>query len=159
MPHPEEAAVLPWLLEPVLEVGCGSNPTPGVTVTVDRTPGGQIGEAGCETGQVSRAQVAAGMARLPFRDGAFRTLLARHALEHHADTLLVLREWGRVARRLVIVCPDQTSYPGNTVQLDPTHRAAFTSSQLAYLAGHVGLRVRTVQPAVPNWSFLLVVQR
>lgn len=118
-----------------------------------------MGLAGCEEGLVSRAQVAAGMTHLPFRGGAFKTLLARHVLEHHADTLSVLREWGRVARRLVIVCPDQTSYPGNTVQLDPTHRAAFTSLQLAHLAGHAGMSIRTLQPAVPNWSFLLVAQR
>lgn len=159
MSHPEEDAVTPWLLEPALEVGCGSNPTPGVAVTVDHTPGGQLGSAGCEDGQVSRAQVSARMTQLPFRPGAFRTLVARHVLEHDEDTLEVLREWQRVADRLVIVCPDQASYPGNTVSLDPTHRAAFTGLQLARLAEHLGLTVRLVQPAVPNWSFLLVAER
>ena len=126
---------------------------------MDQHAAGVAGTDGCEEGQISRAQLAARMHALPFRDGAFKTLLARHTLEHHADTLRVLREWARVARRLVIVCPDQASYPGNTVQLDPTHRAAFTSLQLAHLANHAGLVVRIVQPAVPNWSFLLVVQR
>jgi hypothetical protein len=159
MTHPEEAAVTRWMVGRTVEIGAGSNPTPGAATTVDHTPTGQVGDAGCELGQVSVATITADMADLPFEDGEYDTLVARHVLEHHADTLTVLREWARVARRLVIVCPDQNSYPGNTVRLDPTHKAAFTRLQLSDLVRHVGLKLLANEPAIPNWSFLLVAER
>lgn len=158
MIHPEEEAVVRWMVGRTVEIGCGSNPTPGVDVTVDHTPGGQLGTAGCETGRTSVAAVTAEMDDLPFDDHELDTLVARHVLEHHPDTLIVMSEWARVARRLVVVCPDQASYPGNTVHLDPTHQACFTGSQLAALARHAGLQVVTVAPVVPQWSFLLVAE-
>lgn len=159
MTHPEEAAAVQWITGRTVEVGCGSNPTPGVDVTVDHTPAGDTGSAGVEAGKTSVAAVTAEMDDLPFEDGEFDTLVARHVLEHHPDTLKVLAEWGRVARRLVVVCPDQASYPGNTVHLDPTHRAAFTPAQLGYLARHAGLDVVYSWRVIEGWSFLLVAQR
>jgi ubiquinone/menaquinone biosynthesis C-methylase UbiE len=142
-----------------VEIGCGSNPTPGVDVTVDHTPAGNKGSAGVETGKASVAAVAAEMDDLPFDPVEFDTLIARHVLEHHPDTLKVLTEWARVARRLVIICPDQASYPGNTVHLDPTHMACFTGTQLARLVAHAGLELRLATPVIQQWSFLLVAER
>lgn len=159
MTHPEEAAAVRWMQGRTVEIGAGSNPTPGVTTTVDHTPAGQQGNAGCELGQTSTAAVCADMANLPFADGEYDTLVARHILEHHPDTITVLKEWARVAKRLVIICPDQHSYPGSTIQLDPTHRAAFTPFQLAAVIHHVGLRIVIAGAAVPQWSFLLVAER
>lgn len=156
--HPEEAAAVEWMTGRTVEVGCGSNPTPGVEVTIDRTPAGQQGTAGVEAGKVSVASLTGEMCDLPVGDGWFGTLVARHVLEHHPDTLAVLREWSRVARRLVIICPDQRNYPGNTIALDPTHAAAFTPHQLLALAQHAGLRCITLKPVIPNWSFLLVAE-
>lgn len=155
--HPEEAAASRHLEGYSLEIGCGSRPTPGVHVTVDRTPRGHRGVAGSQEGEISRAGVCADMDDLPFRSRTFQTLVARHTLEHHEDTLGVLREWARVAGRLVVICPDQQRYPGNTIELDPTHRACFTRSQLAALVQHVFERVWTA-PCVPAWSFLLVAE-
>lgn len=157
--HPEEAAVVEWMTGRTVEVGCGSNPTPGVEVTVDRTPAGKVGTAGVEAGKVSVASLTGEMDELPLGDDWFDTLVARHVLEHHPDTLAVLREWARVARRLVIICPDQASYPGNTIRLDPTHMACFTGSQLGRLVGHAGLELRLVTPVIQQWSFLLVAER
>ena len=159
MAHPEEAAAVRWMVGRTVEIGAGSNPTPGVATTVDHTPAGQAGTAGCELGQVSTATTTADMADLPFKDGEYDTLVARHVLEHHPDTLGVLTEWARVAHRLVIICPDQHDYPGNTIQLDPTHLAAFTPPQLAAMTWHIGLRVVVVGTAVPQWSFLLVAEK
>lgn len=157
--HPEAQAVVPWLNGRVLEVGCGSNPTPGIDVALDHTPGGLPGSAGCEAGQVSLAGVGGAMHRLPFRDNSFDTLLARHVLEHDSNTIGVVIEWARVARRIVVVCPDQASYHGNTIKLDPTHQAAFTPLQLSLLVDWFGWRTIRLGPAVPNWSFLLVADR
>jgi hypothetical protein len=156
--HPEEAAVTEWMTGHTIEIGAGSNPTPGVHTTVDHTPTGQPGTAGCETGRPSLASVTADMATLPFPDGDYDTLIARHVLEHHPDTLTVIREWARVAHRIVAVCPDQATYGGNTIHLDPTHQACFTSNQLAALTHHAGLQVLTVRPVIPGWSFMLVAE-
>lgn len=157
--HPEETAAVAWMIGRTVEVGCGSNPTPGVAVTVDHTPAGKHGTAGVEAGKLSAAGVTAEMDALPFADDEFDTLIARHVLEHHPDTLKVLQEWGRIARRLVIVCPDQQTYPGSTVALDPTHEAAFTPHQLACLAAHTGLRTVHLDRVIPAWSFLLVAEQ
>lgn len=157
MTHPEEAAAVRHLRGYVLEVGCGGNPTPGVQVTVDHTPRGARGVAGSQAGEVSVAGVCAVMRALPFRDGVFDTLVARHVLEHDPDTLGVLEEWRRVAERLVVICPDQRNYPGNTVALDPTHQACFTPSQLVLLTRRLWREVWTSR-CVPAWSFLLVAE-
>lgn len=158
MSHPEEVWAVRHLAGFTLELGCGGNPTPGVHVAVDQHERGALGTDGNQLGVESAANLAAYMDELPFRNGVFDTLVARHLLEHHADTLRVLREWVRVARRLVIVCPDQEHYDGNTVRLDPTHRATFTSRQLYHLLEHAGLRVRRVEYPVENWSFGLVAE-
>lgn len=157
MTHPEEAASLRQLSGYTLELGCGGNPTPGVHVTVDHTPRGAAGVAGSQAGQISRADVCAEMHALPFAPGTFDTLLARHLLEHHPDTLGVLEEWRRVARRLVVVCPDQERYPGNTIDLDPTHRACFTPGQLSALVLRLWPSAWTAR-VVPAWSFILVAE-
>jgi SAM-dependent methyltransferase len=156
--HPEEAAAVQWMTGRTVEVGAGSNPTPGSDVTVDHTPAGQPGDAGCEAGKTSVADITADMANLPFDDGEFDTLIARHVLEHHPDTLTVLREWARVAHRLVVICPDQGTFDGNTIRLDPTHCAAFTKYQLAALARHAGLEPATY-PVIAGWSFLMMAER
>lgn len=157
MRHPEEAAAARYVRGFALEVGCGSNPTSGVAVTLDHTPGGEAGAAGGQEGEISRAGVCGEMDALPFPDGTFDTLVARHVLEHHPDTLGVLREWRRVADRLVVICPDQETYPGNTLALDPTHRACFTRAQLLKLVEQIYDRAWAAR-CVPNWSFVLVTE-
>lgn len=156
-PHPEEAAAVRYLRGYSVEVGCGDNPTPGVHVTVDRVPRGLPGVAGSQEGQISVADLCAEMHSLPFPPATFDTLVARHTLEHHADTLGVLEEWRRVAGRVVVICPDQSRYPGNTLDLDPTHRACFTPGQLRALAGRLWETAWTC-PVIPAWSFLLVAE-
>jgi hypothetical protein len=151
----EEAAAVRWAAGRTGEVGGGSHPTPGATVVVDRTPGGTPGTAGCESGAVSRANVCGDMAALPLRTGSLDTLVARHVLEHHADTAGVLREWARVARRLVVVCPDEETH-GATLALDPTHVVALARGDVAGLLEGMGMRVLAAEACVPGWSFLVV---
>jgi hypothetical protein len=63
-----------------------------------------------------------------------------------------------VAHRIVVICPDQGTYHGNTIDLDPTHMAAFTKYQLRALAEHAGLQVLVTDPVIVGWSFLLVAE-
>ena len=149
----EQAAAHHHLAGRTVEIGAGSSPTPGVTVTVDHRTN-QPG-VGVEAGKWATPDVCADMAALPFRTGAFDTLVAIHLLEHDPDTLAVLSEWARVAAKLVVVCPDQEHFEGNTLGLDPTHRACFTPDQLGALMGHVMAGVE-VGPCIPRWSFMAV---
>jgi hypothetical protein len=158
MSDPEEALARYWMSGRTVEIGAGHNPTPGVDITMDHTLPGQLGTAGCEEGFATKAMVCGDMARLPFADKSFDTLIGRHILEHHVDTLAVLREWGRVTNKMIIVCPDQQRYPGNTVKLDPTHEACFTEWQLVALMQHVGFDTIHVGPATADWSFVLVAK-
>jgi SAM-dependent methyltransferase len=141
-----------------VEIGAGSSPTPGVHYTVDhRTDRNGVG---CEDGKWATPDVCADMAALPFRDRAFDTLVAIHLLEHDPDTNAVLAEWSRVAAKLVIVCPDQEHFEGNTVGLDPTHRACFTPGQLGSLLSWMpGDWDVELGPAIPRWSFMAVAGR
>lgn len=163
----EESVVLASLTDPswsVIEVGPGGHGTPwgGPYLSVDHTAPGSLGTAGSEAGVVCTATHQGDMAALPVGDKEFDALIGRHILEHHPDTLLVLREWRRVLKpggRLVVIVPDQAHYPNSTIHLDPTHRACFTPAQLSALARHAGFVDVDVAEAQPNWSFLLVATR
>jgi SAM-dependent methyltransferase len=159
----EESVVLDRLTDPswsVLEIGPGGHPTPwtGPYVSLDHTPTGAPGTAGSEAGVVCTATHQGEMHDLPFADESFDALVARHVIEHHPDTLTVLHEWRRVLRAggtLVVVTPDQATYPRSTIAMDPTHVACFTRDQLAALVRHAGFGDTETAEAHPQWSFLL----
>jgi SAM-dependent methyltransferase len=161
----EQDAVLAHLTDPswsVLEVGPGGHPTPwsGPYESVDHTVPGDPGTAGSEAGVVCTATQYGEMHALPV-DGPYDAVVARHVIEHHPDTLLVLREWARVLRPggvLVVITPDQGRFAGSTVALDPTHVAAFTAPQLQALATHAGFgdfSTTLIDWPRPGWSFCL----
>lgn len=144
----------------VLEIGPGGHPTPwsGPYTSIDVTPVGGTGIYGSEVGHRNTATHQGRMRQLPFEDDTFDAVIARHVLEHEADTLGALGAAWRVLKNrglLLIVTPDQEDYPGNTIKLDPTHEACFTPRQLQLLVAHVGFVMVDVQRCVPNWSFFL----
>lgn len=166
----EQDVVLSHLTDPtwyVLEVGPGGHPTPwpGPYESIDHTEPGQPGTAGSESGIVCTATRRGEMHDLPYGDETFDVVVARHVIEHHADTLGVLREWRRVLKPggvLVVVTPDQATYinratglPGSTIRMDPTHVACFTREQLAALVRHAGFHTVSTEESQPNWSFCL----
>lgn len=160
--HPEESWVIPHLVSPSLEVGCGSKKTTGVDVAVDRTAPGTVGSYGCELNAVCAADMQAEMDDLPFENGKFNSIMSRHVLEHHADTLSVIAEWSRVLAvggKLIMVVPDQKNYQGNTIHLDASHEASFTPNQLARMLEHQGFSLDVLETVVPNWSFGIVATK
>lgn len=150
----EQAAAAREIVGRAVEIGGGSSPCPGVAVTVDHRVG--QGGVGVEEGREARPDVCADMASLPFRRGSFDTLVSVHCLEHHPDTTSVLREWARVADRLVIVTPDQGRCGDSTIKLDPTHVACFTEAQLADLVHHAQPAHTIVAgPVILGWSMMV----
>lgn len=161
--HPERLAVLAHVRPGrVAEIGCGPRKSDPSFVGVDLTPGGVSGSVGNAVGRASQANIAADGARLPFRDGSLDGLVARHNLEHYVDLVAVLREWARVLGpegRLVAVVPDEGTYPGRTVELDPTHYHSFDAAFARSFLEVLGWEVLTVEPCIDEWSLLMVAIR
>jgi len=88
-----------------LDVGCGDHPRG--TVNID-----------CRTDQYFTRQplktksipnfIKADAYHLPFRNGAFRKVMANHVLEHLQNPVQALKEWKRVAETTVIAVPGLT---------------------------------------------------
>ncbi len=161
--HPERLAVLRHARgDRVVEIGCGYRKTSPDYIGLDHVGGGDLGRVGNVKGKTSQADVAAEGDRLPMRDGAFDSLVARHNLEHYIDLVGVLREWHRVVRpggRLVAVVPDEERYPESTLALDSTHYHAFNERFIENLLPLTGWHVDSVGPCIEGWSLLIVADR
>ena len=159
--HPEIRALEPLCVGRGIDVGCGSSKTTPECIGVDLTAGGTLGQAGCEEGRSSAADVvASGDALGMFGDGELDFVVARHNLEHYHDPSRALAEWRRVVRpggRIGVVVPDHDRV--DTYALDPTHYCHFTARSLAQLATSVGLRVEQVDVCVPDWSLMGIFTR
>jgi SAM-dependent methyltransferase len=161
--HPERLAVLDHIVGPrVIEIGCGYRKTSSGFIGVDLVPKGARGRVGNVAGRVSQADIAADGGHLPFQDASVDSVVARHNLEHYVDFVGTLLEWLRVLRpggRLVVVVPDEASYPGRTVDLDPTHYHSFDEAGLRSLFSVLEADLVEVRSCVPNWSLLAVATR
>jgi SAM-dependent methyltransferase len=132
----------------LLDIGCGDKPfrsflSPRRYVGVDllRFGGGMVGA-------VAAADVFADGLRLPFRSGAFDTVVAFQVLEHTPLPGQVLGEAHRVLRpggRLIVTVPQ--SYPMHGV---PHDFYRYTAHGLRYLLEQAGFRVERIRP---NGSF------
>lgn len=160
--HPEKLAIEPYVVGRCLEIGCGHRKTKPDNICVDLIPRGSRGKYGNVAGQISVADVAGDGTQLPFTSEAFDSIVARHNLEHYVDVLATLEEWKRVLCRdgtLAVIVPDEESYPGRTLELDPTHYHGFTQSSLTRLMQAAGFRMVFTSVVSPNWSFLLVSKK
>lgn len=99
-------------LESALDVGCGQGHALAMLAEyAERVEGVTLGD----DYDVCQAQgmpvQKADMSFLPYDDGEFDLVFARHALEHSPMPLLTLMEWQRVSRKwLVLVVPSLTSF-------------------------------------------------
>jgi ubiquinone/menaquinone biosynthesis C-methylase UbiE len=97
----------------VLEVGCGN----GIVAERLAQAGHEVVAVDVTAGSAEETQrragcavALAGLPDLPFRSGAFDTVVCSHTLEHIPDLWAAAHELRRVARRVVVVVPCQRYY-------------------------------------------------
>lgn len=102
-------------LSSVLDAGCGQGQAiPELQRYAKRVAGVTLG-SDAEICQEKGYEVyRADMSFLPFNDGEFDLVFARHSLEHSPMPLLTLMEWHRVAKQwLLLITPDLAHFgPG-----------------------------------------------
>jgi glycosyltransferase involved in cell wall biosynthesis len=130
-----------------VELGCGATKTVPDALGVDRVPKGEVIPWMQEA--ISVADVVADVSEpLPFEDGQFDTLIARHVLEHCLDTITILKEWARIVKaggKLLIAVPNQKLQ--DSITLNPEHLHAFTPGSLRILGEASGLIYKeTIDP-------------
>jgi ubiquinone/menaquinone biosynthesis C-methylase UbiE len=107
---------------------------------------------------ISVADVIADVSKpLPFKDGEFDALIARHIFEHIQNPITTLREWKRVVKpggRLLIVVPDQGV--SHTIPMNPEHVHSYTLESLTDLANAVGLELVASETGYNGVSLLAV---
>ena len=139
--------------ENVLELGCGAQKTVPHAIGIDRIPKGSAIptiDARCIAdvqGDVEKT--------LPFSDGFFDTVIARHILEHSVDTLGTLENWRRVIKpggRLIIAVPDETRAP--TIPMNLEHLHAFTPETLRKIMKAAGFEEIVTEDAGNYLSFV-----
>lgn len=127
----EQDVIKPFITGKVVELGVGPQKTVPEAIGVDMIPEGHpILSLGDEP--LSVADVVADVSGpLPFSDGEFDTLIARHVLEHIVDTNKTIEEWSRIVKpggRMIIAVPDHELR--NTIPLNHEHVHAFTKESL-----------------------------
>ncbi len=140
-----------------VDVGCGNRKIPDA-VGVDIIPKGERGKGGSQLGEKSQADVTVADTKLPFTDGMFDYVHARHVIEHIVDPLAALKEWVRVLKpggKLIMAVPDEEVVDG--LPLDPTHKHTFTSGSLRNLLGMV-TPFKLVEEKKSDISFVMVVE-
>ena len=142
----------------VVDLGCGGNKTIPTAIGVDEIAKGDQIPMLVGKHSVSEADVVADVTKkLPFKDKEFDTLIARHILEHISDPVKVLKEWSRIAERLIITVPNQEEC--SVIPLNPEHLHAWSPDTLASIAELVGLRVVESKVHYNGISFTIVLER
>lgn len=160
--HPERLALYPICQGKGIDVGCGNRKTHPDAIGVDLLPGGTTGQHGCMNGKISQADiVASGDDLSMFKNDELDYVVQRHNLEHYEDPVRAIQEWKRVIKPggiIGMVVPDDEDC--DTMQLDPTHKHAFTPSSLNRLLEQIGgFEVIHLEKLLANWSFICVCQK
>ncbi len=138
----------------IVDLGCGHNKTFDYAVGVDAIPKGE--KINSLHDAISQADVVADVTgELPFKDGEFDILIARHILEHCIDPVKTLREWIRIVQpdgRLFIAVPNQNLH--NTIPMNMEHVHAYTPENMTNLAEVLGLEVIKIHDPENGVSFV-----
>lgn len=115
----------------VIDLGCGTRRTVPWAVGMDKLPLG-VSVPNVYPPGTSVADVIGDVTEeLPFAEGYFDVIVARHVIEHVPDIAKTLNHWGKILRhdgRLILAVPDDRL--GDTMHMDPDHKHALTPEKL-----------------------------
>lgn len=144
--------------EKVLELGCGGQKTISHSIGIDLIASEEVVGS---TLSKSVADVTGNVEEeLPFQEGEFDTLIARHILEHCKDTLKTLENWNKALKhggQLIIAVPDERRGPSIPMNIEHCH--VFTPESLKRLTGAVGLKEVAVEDGGNAISFVGVYSK
>lgn len=161
VPHIEIQRMEPYCKGVGLDIGCGTKKSFKGAIGIDLVPRGKKGKYGSQSGLVSDADICGDGAHLPCKDNSVDYLVSKHNFEHYAESGIVLKEWIRVVKPdgiVGLVVPDDCF--GNSINLDPTHKQAFTLDSLRkFVEQFDDVVVLETGRAVPYWSIYCILKK
>lgn len=145
--------------EKLVELGCGGAKVEDSAIGVDRIAPGETIPHMNHVKSVADIQADVSQS-LPFPDGEFDTVIARHILEHCADPIATIGHWIRImkdAGRLVLALPDHRLC--NTIPLNPEHVHAYTPESIENLMRVFGLKKVGMEDYYNGVSFTIAFER
>jgi SAM-dependent methyltransferase len=126
----ETRKLLPLAIGTGIDMGCGHD---------------KIGSFGIDLSNDSDADLVCDFAHVPLPSESQSYIIARHSLEHHSDTILVLTEWRRLLKKggtLGIIVPNG-DVPLHAILGCSTddHRQLFTATTLGKFLEYCRFRV------------------
>ena len=142
----------------IVDLGCGGSKILKDSIGVDILPKGlQVPN----TAFLSEADIVADAEKpLPFDDGKFKTVIARHILEHCTDVVGALQEWKRIMAddgQMILCLPDERI--ADTIIMNPEHVHAFTPDSLGKIINLVGMKVESLDEFYVSDSFTMVLRK
>lgn len=143
----------------VVDLGCGASKTVEHAIGVDQTPPGE--KIMNLNNKESVADVISDVSKpLPFEDGTFDTLVARHVLEHISDQVTTIQNWARVVKeggRIILALPDARIC--NTILLNPEHKHEYTPEAISNFMQLLGFKPVGKEEHYNGMSFLMAFEK
>jgi GT2 family glycosyltransferase len=137
-----------------LDLGCGFRKTREDVTGVDLIPKGELIDS---LGHKSKADVVADITRpMPFKDGSYDGIIARHILEHMIDPVKFLKECKRILKKngdIFIAVPDENKI--TSIPMNVEHVHAFTMESLAEIVRLIGFQVMDLCDPGNDISFII----
>lgn len=145
----------------VLEVGCGFRKTVADSIAVDKVAKGGHVDIRLGYSEPSVADIAADVSQpLPFKEGEFDVIIARHILEHFVDTVAVVKNWSKHLRdggTMIIAVPNEEVVNG--IPLSSDHCHAYNSESLKHFMEALGFEQTDSQDPKNGISFVSSFQK
>lgn len=160
MPDSEGHFIRQWIKgDNILELGCGAQKTVEPSIGMDFVPQGTF-IPGLD-GKYSVADVVGDISKpLPFEEGKFDTIIARHVLEHIPNFAEVLIQWSKPLKdkgRLILAVPDHEK--SNTIPMNFQHCVGFTQKNLKLLMELIGWETKAILDSKNGVSFIGVFEK